>query len=333
MIYYKINNLKTVIRYTWLLLFMFIVNLQNIDAQILNDIEKRYETLKSNLVKEQFILDTLTQSLEKIAALINEEKSKSKPNQDKIYKLMARSVIISNSIKSQQEKILQIEKSLEEARQKLDYHYSIMIDSLKSLKQTALKKADERSIDNQILTIIEKRLLITPRIKQLSFLPEKILAIDLNKTKDTLQRNIYKEYLTAALNEVNSLLEQVNETSSEIAQILALQAKASKFLDEVEFETRIKPFGTSSTRSTSTDAYNSSRDIKGLEYSSQLQSFISLRNQLNFRHSTYNQMTDEKFLNFGKDPVSLKDYHELLKDLKKRLNDYKAIISDKLNIR
>lgn len=320
-------------RFGGLLLFIFIIALQNINAQTLNDVEKKHEALKGNLVNEKLILDSLNQSLEERAELINEEKSKPKPDGDKIYKLMAGSVTISKSVELQQNKIFQLEKTLEETRQKLDYHYTVLIDSLKELKQTARKTADVGDIDSQILTNTEKRLLITLRIKQLSFIPEKILEIDLNKTKDTLQRNIYAEYLTSALNEVNALLSQVNETSREITQIIALHTKASKFLDEVEFESGIKPAGKTSTRSTSTDGSIRYSDEKGSEFNSQLQSYVSLNNQLNFRQSPYIHTTSEKFLKFSNDQVSLKDYLELLKELKKGLSDYRSILSDKLSVR
>ncbi|MDP2208879.1 MAG: hypothetical protein Q8K98_08905 [Bacteroidota bacterium] len=320
-------------RFSGLLLLISIIALQNINAQTLNDLEKRYETLKSNFVKEKLILDSLNQSLEERAELINEEKSKPKPDDDKIYKLMAGSVTISKSVELQQNKIFRLEKTLEETSQKLDYHYTVLIDSLKASKQTTLKMSDVRDIDRQILSNIEKRLLITPRIKQLSFIPEKILEIDLNKTKDTLQRNIYTEYLTSALNEVNTLLNQVNETSSEITQIITLHAKASKFLDEVEFENRIKPAGTTSTMSAPTEASIRYSDEKGSEFSSQLQSYVSLNNQLNFRQSHYIPTTGEKSLKFSNDQVSLKDYLELLKELKKGLSDYRSILSDKLSVR
>ncbi|MDI6802831.1 MAG: hypothetical protein QME58_03165 [Bacteroidota bacterium] len=333
MIYKKIKYLKAVTRFGGLLLFISIIALQNIDAQNLNDVEKGFESLKSNLVKENFILDSLNQSLEERAELINEEKGKSKPDQDKIYKLMAGSVTISNSIELQQKIISQLEKTLEETSQKLDYNYTVLIDSLKALKQTTLKMSDVRDIDRQILSNIEKRLLITPRINQLSFIPEKILAINLTKTKDTVQRNIYAEYLTSALNEVNTLLSQVNETSSEITQIIALHTKANKFLDEVEFENRIKPVGTSSTMSASTEASIRFSDEKGSEFSSQLQSYVSLNDQLNFRQSPYIHTTGEKSLKFSNDRVSLKDYLELLKELKKGLSDYRSILSEKLNAR
>lgn len=316
-----------------LLLLISILSLQNINAQTLNDVEKKYETLKSNLVKEKLTLDSLNQSLEERAELINEEKRNSKPDQDKIYKLMAGSVTISKSVELQQNKIFQLEKTLEETRQRLNHDYTVLIDSLKAIKQKSSKTADLKDIDSQILTNIEKRLLITPRIKQLSFVPEKILEIDLTKTKDTLQRNIYAEYLTVALNEVNTLLNQVNETSSEITQIITLHAKASKFLDEVEFENRIKPVGTSSIMSATTDASIRYSDEKGSEFSSQLQSYVSLNNQLNFRQSPYIRATGEKFLKFSNDQVSLKDYLELLKELRKGLSDYRSILSDKLTAR
>ncbi len=320
-------------KFGWLLLLIFIIVRQHINAQTLNDVEKRYETLKSNFVKEKLILDSLNQSLEERAELINEEKGKSKPDQDKIYKLMAGSVTISKSVEYQQKIISKLEKTLEEIKQKLDYQYTLLIDSLKTLKQTAPKVSDVRDIDYQIISYIEKRLLVTPRIKQLSFIPEKILEIDLNKTRDTLQKNIYAEYLTVALNEVNNLLNQVNETNSEITQIITLHAKASKFLDEVEFETRIKPVGTASTMSAPTEASILYFDEKGSEFRSQLQSYVSLNNQLNFRQSSYISTTGEKFFKFSDDHVSLKDYQELLKELKKRLSDYRTILSDKLSVR
>lgn len=321
-----------IFKYT--VVFFLLLSLRiDLNAQSIQKVESEYEILKSTLTREKLILDSLYKSLESRATLIDEEKRKPKPNEDKIYKLMAGSVTISNSVELQQTKIIHLEKTLEETRQMLDYHYTALIDSLKASKQTSLKMSDVRDIDRQILSNTEKRLLIAPRIKQLSFIPEKILEIDLNKTLDTLQRNIYVEYLTIALNEVNTHLNQVNETSSEIAQIITLQKKASKFLEDVEFESQIKSVGTSSTSPTPADANIRLSGEKDSYFGSTLESYISLNNQLSFRQSPYIHTTDERFLKFKNEQISLKEYLEVLNELKKRLNDYRIILSEKLSTR
>jgi len=300
----------------------------NASPQNLDELEKRYDNVRSVVEKENTILDSLKNILENRAKQIENEKQKQNPDSDKIVKLMSGSVSLSNLIDDYQEKLDANSKNLKQLSKMLEIKYSAKIDSLQLLKKSG--KENSEKLDGEILLFTEKRLLISPQVDLLSFNPPKILKIDLSKAKNSDEKASLKEYLSSALTEVNSVLSDVTRQAKETDDALTLQKKTSKFLAETEFD---RDFRTGkSSRSTTARTYESSVLVgqDKMTIADQINSYVLLLDQLNIFEKT--ESISSQKLNFkpGKANLSLKDYASLLKELKQRLSDYKLILTNKI---
>lgn len=307
---------------------------ENASAQNLVELERKYISLVQNYQIEKSALDSLSKIMNERAEQIDAEKRKPNPDQIKILKLMAGSVNITGALEIQQTKVNQIEKSIESIKQTLDAKYSLIIDSLQNLKRSGKYKGDAEELDAQILIFTERRLAVAPKVKSLSFDPEKILEINLAEIKDSLQRLIYSEYLHSALSEVEKLLTQVNESSEEVSQIILLQKKMNKFLEETEFERPIKQYNLSESISRTFGDIRETSDLSaGKSFIPQFISYDLLLDQLRINRSSELKSKWQSTIESDQKNLTLKDYQNLLKEVKKRLLDYRLILSNKLNSR
>ncbi len=274
------------------------------------------------------ILDSLKNILETRAKQIENEKQKLNPDNDKIIKLMAGSVSLSNLIDDYQEKLDANSKNLKQLSKMLEARYSAKIDSLQLLKKST--KENSEKLDGEILLYTEKRLLISPQVDLLSFNPQKILEIDLTKTKNSDEKASLKEYLSSALAEINAELSEVTKQAKEIDAALILQEKTSKFLAETEFDRDFRP-GKSSRSSTARTYESSILSVQDkLVIADQINSYALLLDQLNIFDKSENINLQKFNFKSGKANLSLKDYSSLLKELKQRLSDYKLILTNKI---
>ncbi len=316
-------------------LFIFLSAIP-LHAQDLTTIENKYILVQNGLKHESFVLDSLKSILELRANKINYEKNKLNPDKNLIIKLMSGSANISNEIENQQNKIEYTEKEIEEYRKILNQLYSEKLDSLQELERSGDFKGNRNELKANILSFTEKKLSVAPKISILSFHPDKILEIDLNKIKDPAERKMYKDYLQSALSEVNTRLNNISESIKETDNILMLQKKTNKFIEESEFDYGITPQNniSQSGNLTSPDAASSN----GLSYASKessayvgnINEYSLLLNQLNFK--TLNSKINWNVSIKGKNTVhNLSEYNELQKEVKKRLLEYKLILINKLN--
>jgi len=300
----------------------------NASPQSLDALEKRYDNLRSVVKKDNMILDSLKNILETRAKQIENEKQKLNPDNDKIIKLMAGSVSLSNLIDDYQEKLDANSKNLKQLSKMLEARYSAKIDSLQLLKKST--KENSEKLDSDILLYTEKRLLISPQVDLLSFNPQKILEIDLTKTKNSDEKASLKEYLSSALAEINAELSEVTKQAKEIDAALILQEKTSKFLAETEFDRDFRP-GKSSRSSTARTYESSILSVQDkLVIADQINSYALLLDQLNIFDKSENINLQKFNFKSGKANLSLKDYSSLLKELKQRLSDYKLILTNKI---
>ena len=310
-----------------------ILKSQNIPApKDLTELETKYNDLQSSYSSGKILLDSLKNKLDARVKEINIEKSKPSPDEDKITSLMANSVTLSNNIDEQQNKINKIEKSIASIKIKLSEKYSGIIDSLKEVRKKDLKNKEE--IENLILFYAAKRLEVTPEIFQLSFNPYKILELDLNKSKDPADQKIYSEYLSNALQEVNNILSNISSENTEISQVIELQRKANKFIEETELESGIA----SAKLQQETDNGEKGSNIRNGAFfesdnnslSNNAQVYAHLLEQLStIKSISVRQMPDEILQSFEKN-IDLYSYEKLLNEVKKRLTDYKKLLEQKI---
>ncbi|OGU83217.1 MAG: hypothetical protein A2W11_06085 [Ignavibacteria bacterium RBG_16_35_7] len=300
----------------------------NLLSQSLDELELRYDNLRSVVEKDNLILDSLKNILENRAKQIENEKQKPNPDNEKVIKLMAGSVSLSNTIDDHQEELETDTKNLKQLSEMLEVKYSAKIDSLKLLKKSGKENFDK--LDGEILLYTEKRLLISPQVDMLSFNPQKILEVDLKKAKTIEEKLLLKEYLSNALAEVNLLLSDVTKQSEEISEALTLQRKTSKFLTETEFDRNvgIDRISRSSSQRTSLEISLSGKD--NLTIADQINSYTLLLDQLNIFDKSEGVKTNKFNHKPGTTNFSLKDYSELLKEIRQRLNDYKLILANRI---
>ena len=315
------------------ILFLLVgLNIIPVDAQSLIQLEKKYEQLSNQYIKEKVIYDSLRNVFSSRTNEIDAEKKKANPDKDKIVDLMAGSITLSNRIEEQNKKISLLEKDIDNVKQQLHKQYSSLIDSLELKKKTDKKNDDV--LDAEILNNTEKKLLVAPQIPILSFKPEKILKIDLGKTKSAEEKALYKEYLDNALNEVNTLLENVGKQSSEADQVFALQNKTKKFLEETELESRILIRSQQSTvRSEETvpTFSNSPEDVAtSNDLSRQVKNYHVILRQLDIEQLSRTNINWKVSFDEMERNLSLKDYQKLLKEVKKRLQEFKLVLANKI---
>jgi hypothetical protein len=315
-------------RKLFILLILLILSNKFLHAQNLSEVENRYNQLQSSYTIEKLVLDSLQAKLNVRAKEINFEKNKPGADGDKIASLMANSVNLSSKVEKQQQKIEQIEKSIESLKEVLNKKYAVIIDSLRNL--TKKNKESDEKINSLILYYAAKRLEVTPGINGLSFNPGRILELDSKNPED---KKIYREYIANALKEVNNILAKVTEENDEISQVIELQRKTNKFLEETELESRVTSGKITSAGGESNlpDAYTgfgtSEEQAKvNNSINNNVKVYELLLNQLNTIESF--GIDYENIHTLEKNP-DLYSYEKLLKDIKKKLTEYKKLLEQK----
>jgi hypothetical protein len=315
-----------------LLLIISMIWLSSLSAQSISSYENKFVELRNVYGKESGILDSLKNVLNEKIKEIDYAKKRNE-DENNIRKLMGGTVTISNRIDDHQKKLNLAEKEFEQIKKILNKKYAVEIDSLSLLVNSDLNDVNKNDLKSRILTLTEKKILTAPKINSLSFNPEKILAINISAIITPEAKGIYSEYLTGALNEVNNQLSQVRKLSDEVKQIVTLQQKSKKFIEESEFDYNMNAANITSridnSAATNTPTYVG-RDKVSIQ-SFQVQSFFVLLKQLDLKQ-TNELYTRSRFSSENPNKrISLKDYRELLKEVEKRLADYRLILTHKIN--
>lgn len=295
--------------------------------------ENRYNKLQLDLKSEQGKLDSLKNVFNERVKKIDEEKNKQNPDKDAVKNLMAGSISLTNEIDVRQKKVDGIEGEVEKVKKKLNRIYSEKIDSLQEIERRGNISSEELNhVKEEVISFVEKKIATSPKASLLSFNPEKIAAIDLKKISDQQEKEIYKDYLQKALAEVDSRLENINESISEVRQIIILQKKTNRFLEETEFETNIQQQNvpeTASNQASPQDYSGRSTDINAkASFSTQAQDYSLLLGQL--RQPSDGKVRIENNYDLKNPNLTLPQYQDLLKEVKKKLLEYKLIIAHKL---
>ncbi len=302
-------------------------------AQSISDLEINLNKLQVNLKLEQSKLDSLKNILNERAKKIDLEKKKINPDNNAIASLMSGSISISNEVAQGQMKVENLENKIESVKKQLSKKYSAKIDSLQELEKNGNLSSEElNKIKTEILTFIEKKMLAAPKASLLSFNPGKIAAIDLKKLNDPEEKEIYNDYLQNALTEVNSRLDNVDESITEVNQILTLQKKTRRFLEETEFETNIQQQSAPATQSYQTSPDNvvvKTSDARSSFYS-QAQDYSLLLGQLRLPSDA--KFKWDSYLDPKHPGLTLQQYQDLLKEVKKKLLEYRLILTHKLGM-
>ena len=301
-------------------------------AQSLTDLETKYQNLNYSLQTEISALDSLNKILIRRANLIDLEKRKKNADKNVIKTMMANAVIISNEINAQQKKVGKLESAFESIIRKLDTEYTTLIDSLQSLENSNEFKGNKNELRALKLALIEKKILVSPKIYSLSINPGKILKINSDELIDPEERKIFFEYLNMALSEVDNQLNRIKELNIEVKQIITLQQKTRKFLEDTEFDTDISSTNFTSnqtqldTRASSLTEFQKSQQVSLLP----VQTFTMLLKQLEIQQISGMQTRTRFDIDSLHTNLSIQDYQNLMIEIEKRLSDYRLLLVNKL---
>ena len=301
----------------------------NLSAQSMSDLEKKYSNDSYNFQSAQSRLDSLQKILNDKANQIDIEKRNQPKDEDKIKALMANSILISNQIEALQKKLPDLRNKLELSKKELYEFYSLKVDSLKEIQKSGETNQSKEEIDKQILIFTGKKIIVSPAITSLSFKPEKLINLNLNSIKDQNERSLYKEYLQNALAEIEDKLKSVEKELTETNQIVQLQKRMSRFIDEADFEREIQPAHSVPEKTEQNSWDNSTTGLfDNKDVREQTTNYATILNQISIYQT--NEIKNILF-STGRTDFSLKDYQRLLKQVKISLQDYRAILIDKLD--
>jgi len=304
----------------YLLVLVFVIPLHAGFSQNVTETEKRYNAVTITLEAEQRKLDSLNMLMNERALTISREKKKSKQDKERITDLMSKSMSLSNHISELQKRIIVLESRREDLKSVLRNVYSRIIDSLNTVKVSDMKNTDT---ELQILIYSEKKLSIVQRFPDLSFNPSLIISIDPGSIKNYEERKIFRDILIKALTEIEQKINYVDKQSAEISQVLLLQKKAEKFLEESEYNNSYSiSRKKSNTELAARDGFDNSKD-----YVSNAANAASMLNQ--FRAIEKGEHKTRPVLSSNLSNLSIKDYQSMLKELKENLVIFRTILIHK----
>lgn len=307
-------------------------------AQIVPELEKNMSLLQKEWIEVKGELDSLTVIYDDQTGIIDKEKKRTKPDKDKIAKLMSQALTVSDQLDSKREQLSNLDANINVIKKQLDRRYSHQIDSLQTLINSKKFTGNKENSESQILKLSEKRLLVSPTVKRLSFDPQRILQIQPNQYKDSLESAIYSDYLNKALKEINTHLNEVKNTRREFDEIITLQEKTSSFLEDVaEDQTEGIFLAAENQAQTPNEATFSgspfggdlSTSKSGIIYS-QFQSYLAILQQLNRNNRIQQQYSWHSPVDSSSVTLTMKEYLQLLNDVEKELRSYKKIVQNKL---
>ncbi len=300
-------------------------------AQNLPQMESDFKKLDQLYQREQIRLDSLTAQLKNKAKKINQEKNKKEIDKDNITDLMAKTITLTNKIRTRQDLVTNIEKKIEETKKILDAKYESIIDSLNNLKLAQ----QSPEVDALILEFTQKRLLVSPRIYSLSLDPQKILQIDISASEDSIEKAIYEEYLINALSEVDSQLIQLKNSKEEIQQIVYLQQKANDFIDDIDTDFPASSFAQKENKAIkNVVTFGGDPEIsfdQSSRISTKAHSYGYLLSQLKRFPNSDIQSTWQTPLDSIPANLTFQQYDQLLMEVEKRLEEYRFVLRYKLD--
>lgn len=315
------------------LIISLLILCSNLNGQDLESLERKYNLLSNMLMKEDSLLSVLKNSLGERASQIDYEKKKKDPDKNIITLLMSNSMNLSSQAEAQKKKVQNTFNELESVKRSLSITYGENLEKLQSRKKLSRNSLEISSIDSEILLLMGKRLAVMPYMPELSSDPGRIKSLDLSAL-NSKEKNIYSDYLWTALAETEAQLNQINIIYKETEQVIKLQKKTRKFLQEAELERGIHPAGrinNSAGLSSVVDRGNLKDGTVAAEKNTvdMIQSQALLYSQLNPEHSHEIMQSLKTILGTSGKRISLSGYFNMLKDLKQSLEEYRTMLLSK----
>lgn len=240
---------------------------------------------------------------------------------------MSSALTLSKKIETLQKSVETEEEKNEHLRWQLDRQFHIILDSLQSAEQTAKTEPNRQRIIKQIGLVTEKILFISPPIPSLSFDPKDIMKMTVQNNANSIEKELFKDYLTNAVREISEHIEYLQNVREEIEEISKLQDKASRFMKDVQSDDKLSIFGQIQklTASSSNGRSGTSSGFVQMNEGSARSSFNTLLRQLDI-----NPKTDLNISDYTEFNSRNRDFIKLIKEAEIRLAHFKQIISNKL---
>jgi hypothetical protein len=311
-------------------------------AQSSLELESELIELQGQLQNKTVRRDSLKMSLEEQLQVVDLEKSKENINKNKVAKLMSEALETSKQVENSELEIIRVQNVIEQKKSLLDQTYAYQIDSLQTLVGSKNFDGDKTKVHAQIRKLTEMRLLLSPTIRMLSFDPEKVRQIQLENAHDSLEIELFTDYLRNALADVDAHLVQVQENRNELEEIILLEEKKTEFLDDV-IEDRYSGIFLAAESQNQINTDQLSGEFRenpqiGHDVASessllltQFQSYLNILQRLNINEKINAESSLNTPVGSGKPHFTAVEYLNLLKAVEKQLQQYQEIIIHKLN--
>ncbi len=293
-------------------------------------LEHRLDSLTTQLLHAQSRLDSLDSQLEKASRRLEQEKSASPRDNNRLRTLMANGLSLSREAKKQHDAVASLREETGKLKSLLDREYSSAIDSLTDQKKKDSGEKEKKVLDQKILALMEKRLMVMPPMQTLTFDPHRLQTIRPDTVTDSLEENIYRDYLTNALASIDKNLRHIKARKTEFTELETLQKKTGEFLADIDEE---RDFGLSSHTYTASGQTESKPPPFGgprVEETDQIQSIVILLKQLDPDFGESNAGAWHSPIDTTQIVYSRQDYIRLLDRAENILNSYQHLIQKKL---
>jgi len=313
-------------KFRFLILSVIFIGILYSDAIGQINLEKKFDKLTNDFNTKNKVLDSLEIVLEQKIRIIETEKLNADKDKTKLAELLANTAGLTNKIDETQSEIDNIANKLESTKEALHLFYSKQIDSLKS--------SDKKNQNNQveIIKLIEKRLLVAPKINILSFSPNSV--IDIKKAKDSVEQKIFTEYLTEAYSEIEIKLYEIEKLRLEIKNMIALNEETKEFLEDIDFDNNYAVFSnpqstTEGSKASVSDEFTyNDRSPELNTLNSQSKTFSDLLFQFGISSNLTSNFYENQEGSTAKQ--NLQEFNQLIEIVEKQLLDYKTVIKNKL---
>jgi hypothetical protein len=308
-----------------------------VQAQDITELESQYINKSHRLQKINQALDSLQNQKTEFSQKINSAKSKGENNTKKLADWMEKAQYLSQAIERNEKEANRLNKEISDISNRLDQKYIAAIDSLHRLQNSEKGKSKKSELEGKILVYSEKRFLISPGFKNLSFDPKKMKGINLADSKDALEYKIKSEYLTKAKSEIDAYQQRINQSLTEVKDYIRLREKTDRFLEEVNDDRTFGSLAQLNLDKSSTAVFNDPNTYSGgdarlfeLSLKTQAQSLLFFLNNLSLKDPELIKYARKEFITSTEIGMTAQEYADLLNQTNKILQYYQTIIDNKL---
>jgi len=299
--------------------------------------EREFEQLQNEKILLQQAVDSLNGQLNQILARIDQHKARPDADKKRTAEWMAQALSVSKQIERTEKGIKETDQRLSALKQDLSADYARQITALQKQLDRGVSTEQREQIEQELFFLANKRLMVAPLIAALPFDPQRIITIDLQASRDSLDRAILRDYLQNALVSIDSNLQVISRKEKQVEDAKRLEEKARLFADDVAHS---RVLGVYEERGSSPTMESD----KNLDYSEDLYAnrgalantlnqqndLLVLVRQLQRMGLSLDDKIDRRTLAAG-DTLTIEQYLDLLKKSRQFLTLYRGMLQAKMD--